>query len=111
MRAPRVAERVPPGAGGAGAAEEEEETAAVRGHRVVITGYCGSPETSGAGAGPGGAREPPGQRGGLRREAGPSPAVGQGQEPGPGARPRDARQRGGGSVCAAPRYRAERESF
>lgn len=102
LRAPRIPQRVPPGAGRAGAAEEEEEEAAAAPeHRGVITGCCLSPETSGAGAGPGGAREPPGLRGGLRREAGPSLAEGlargRGRSGARRARP-DAGRRGGAGL-------------
>lgn len=104
-RAPRIAERVPPGAGGARAAEEEE-TAAAPELGVVITGCCGSPETSGAGVGPGGAREPPALQGGLRREAGPNPAEGRPRAgAGAGARRawQDAGRQGGAGAPSAPR--------
>lgn len=64
VKAPRIALRIPPEAREAGAAEKEAATAAAAPKEgVVITGDCCSPETSGAGAGPGGAREPPGHLG------------------------------------------------
>ncbi|KAL0600829.1 hypothetical protein AAY473_030708 [Plecturocebus cupreus] len=72
--------RVPPGAGAAVTTEEEaEETAAAPGEGVVITGYCRSPETFGAGAGPGGAKEQLGHLGLPAPGAGSGPA-----EAGPG---------------------------
>lgn len=54
--------------------EEAEETAAVAEEGVVITGYCRSPETSGAGAGPGGAKEQLGHLGQPAPWAGSGPA-------------------------------------
>lgn len=60
---------------------------------VVITGDCSSPETSGAGAGPGGAREPPGHLGRPARGGGPPPRRGP-----PGQKPGHAGRAGAGSA-------------
>ena len=77
VKIPRTAGRVPPGAWEAGAAEAAAAAAAAaRTEGVVITGDCSSPETSGAGAGPGGARELPGHLGRPAPGAGPRPAWG-----------------------------------
>lgn len=93
MKAPRTPGRVPPGVGRTGAAEKAAAAAAAPEEGVVITGDCSSPETSGAGAGPGGAREPPGHLGRPARGGGPPPRRGP-----PGQKPGHAGRAGAGSA-------------